>query len=919
MALLFGLATTALGAEPAAVPGQYLLKFRRTTSASTQSAMRFNLGVQVLRSSQLTGANLVQTNSGTAIDDSYAKQLLALGLVEYIEPNYLYSINATPNDSMFSDLWGMHNTGQTGGSADIDIDAPAAWDLTTGSSNVVVGVVDTGVNYNHPDLAANIWTNPNEIPGNGIDDDNNGYIDDIHGINAINHTGDPLDDHSHGSHCSGTIGGRGNNGTGVAGVNWNVKIMGLKFLNASGQGTTENAIVAIEYAVMMRNRGVNIRVLSNSWGGGGESQALGDAIEAANAAGILFVAAAGNSSQDNDSAPSYPANYGSANVVSVAAIDHNGNLASFSSYGATTVDLAAPGVGIVSTVLGSNYGNYNGTSMATPHVSGVAALVLAREPNLTVAQLKSRLLTTVKPLATLSGLMVSAGIVNALNALTNTQTPQPPAPPQINYTKSSIPVNYDTSLGTRISTADDAMTVVNLPFTFSYYQTEYNRIAVSNNGRVVPLATAEATPSSGDWSNRLNPGISAFNDDLYPSAGADGGVWAKVSNNLATITWVVMPYAHRAVPTANSELRFQVKLYADGQIELHYLDSSAGDANYDYGASATVGLAPASGGAGVKLTVTHNTANPTELGSNKALRFKLEGEAGHNDIDGDGTSDLIVWRPSSGIFYILTSQSNFSYAAHISYQLGLPGDIPLTGDFDGDKKTDLAVWRPSNGTWYFRSSTSNYSVITATQWGAPGDVPLVGDTDGDKISDIIVYRANSGMFYTLLSTAGFNRDGALSGNTTAMLQVSLGGYANDPLVGDFTGDGRADFVAIWQPYRWWTVKNLSNTVVSTAPWGNPGDTPLACDIGNYDKVMDKVIYRIESDNTARFYIWANDGSGKVVRHGSVGMLPKCDSDFDGDGKADVTAIDPAGKWHILKSSTGGTRRINFGLAGDIPL
>ncbi|NJM90989.1 MAG: S8 family serine peptidase [Myxococcales bacterium] len=313
--------------------------------------------------------------------------------VKYAEPNYIVHAFATPNDPRFNELWGMHNTGQTGGVADADIDAVEAWDNSVGSSEIVVGVVDTGVDFNHPDLAANMWTNPGEIPGNGLDDDGNGVIDDVHGFNAIANNGNPLDDNNHGSHCSGTIGAVGGNGIGVAGVNWEVSIMAIKFLSAGGSGTTADAIEGIDYAVGRKNAGVNLRVLSNSWGGGGFSQALADSITAANAADILFVAAAGNAGSNNDSTPSYPASYDIPNVVSVAATDASDALASFSNYGLTTVDLGAPGVAVLSTTINNTYSVFSGTSMATPHVAGAAALVLSSNQTLSTAELKDVLMT----------------------------------------------------------------------------------------------------------------------------------------------------------------------------------------------------------------------------------------------------------------------------------------------------------------------------------------------------------------------------------------------------------------------------------------------------------------------------------------------------------------------------------------------
>ncbi|MHB0960176.1 MAG: S8 family serine peptidase [Pirellulaceae bacterium] len=292
--------------------------------------------------------------------------------VAYAEPNYLVSIATTPiypNDPKFSNLWGMHNTGQSGGTVDADIDAPEAWELHTGSGNVVVAVIDTGVSYTHNDLIANMWTNPFETPGDGIDNDNNGFVDDIHGADFVNNDGNPSDDNGHGTHVSGTIGGVGNNATGVVGVNWDVQIMALKFLDNRGRGTTDDAIRALNYATQMRQNGVNVVLTSNSWHVAA-SQALSDAIAASGDVGMLFVAAAGNY---GSSSAVYPARYDLDNIISVAATDHSDQLASFSNWG-TGVDIAAPGVDIYSTH-GNTYRTLSGTSMATPHVSGAAALV----------------------------------------------------------------------------------------------------------------------------------------------------------------------------------------------------------------------------------------------------------------------------------------------------------------------------------------------------------------------------------------------------------------------------------------------------------------------------------------------------------------------------------------------------------------
>jgi subtilisin family serine protease len=293
----------------------------------------------------------------------------------------------------------------------------------------VVGVIDSGVDYNHPELAGAIWRNPKELAGDGVDNDGNGYVDDIYGWNFVSNNNNPMDDNGHGTHVAGTIAAAGDNGVGVAGVA-NAKILPLKFLSATGSGSTSAAIAAINYATKLRQSGVNLVITNNSWGGGGYSTALYDAIKAHGNAGIMFVAAAGNGGSDqigddNDRSPQYPASYDLANIVSVAATDHHDVLASFSNFGAASVDLAAPGVSILSTVPGG-YGYSSGTSMAAPHVAGAAALAWSYSPGASVAQVRSALFNSVDKISGLNGKMVTGGRVNAHGTLLQLSRPTAP-------------------------------------------------------------------------------------------------------------------------------------------------------------------------------------------------------------------------------------------------------------------------------------------------------------------------------------------------------------------------------------------------------------------------------------------------------------------------------------------------------------
>ncbi|MFM8892450.1 MAG: S8 family peptidase, partial [Planctomycetia bacterium] len=355
-----------------------------------------------------------------------------------LEPDRVITASAVvPNDPSFRRLWGLDNSGQTGGVVDADIDAPEAWDVTTGSRGVVVAVIDSGVDFNHPDLAANMWRNPGETAGDGVDNDGNGFVDDVYGWNFAANTPNVFDDNSHGTHVAGTIGAVGNDGRGVAGVNWQVSIMALKFLDSSGSGSTSAAIAALNYATMMRRTyGVNVVATNNSWGGGGSSPALRAAIAAGSTAGILCIAAAGNEGVNNDVTGSYPANDVGTSGIAVAAVDSSNRLASFSNYGATRVQVCAPGVGIYSTTPNNGYASYSGTSMAAPHVAGLVALLAAAHPRATAAQIRAAILGSVTPIPGLAGTCSTGGVVNAaaaVRAIGGTSAPpvSDPAPPPV--------------------------------------------------------------------------------------------------------------------------------------------------------------------------------------------------------------------------------------------------------------------------------------------------------------------------------------------------------------------------------------------------------------------------------------------------------------------------------------------------------
>jgi subtilisin family serine protease len=413
------------------VPNELIVKFKDDVSAEAQTAAVLKINGKVKEKIHTNamkdkgdklGVLLVSTPLQAFDAISKAK---GLAEVLYAEPNYIYQHTAVSNDPYYTNgsLWGMYGDA-TSPTNQYGSQAGEAWTAgKTGANTVWIGIIDEGYMYTHEDLAANAGTNPGEIAGNGIDDDGNGLKDDVYGWDFDGNNNTVFDGTSddHGTHVAGTIGGVGGNGKGVAGVCWNVKLLSAKFLGSRG-GTTANAIKAVDYFTGLKTRvsnPVNIIATNNSWGGGGFSQALMDAITRANNAGILFIAAAGNSGTNNDATPSYPSGYNVANVIAVASITNTGALSSFSQYGATTVDLGAPGSGIYSSVpvksgknIVSGYASYSGTSMATPHVTGAAALYASTHSGASASAIKNAILGSAVPTSSLNGKCVTGGRLN---------------------------------------------------------------------------------------------------------------------------------------------------------------------------------------------------------------------------------------------------------------------------------------------------------------------------------------------------------------------------------------------------------------------------------------------------------------------------------------------------------------------------
>jgi subtilisin family serine protease len=487
------------------VEGEVLVGFKKNVGASARGASLGKAGARVLQhlATELdrelgeAGVHRVATDLSVeaAID-----VLRRDPNVAYAEPNYIVRHSADSNDTHYLNgtLWGMYGSdsptasGPSGTTNANGCNAEKAWaDGNTGSTSVCVGVIDEGIQFTHPDLAANVWTNPFETPDNGVDDDGNGYIDDVHGwdfFHGDKTVYDAADGDEHGTHVSGTIGAVGGNAAGVAGVNWNVTLISAKFLGPNG-GSTSGAVAALNYLRDLKTRhDINIVCTSNSWGGGGYTTALHTAILKAAKEGILFVAAAGNSNSNNDNVGSYPSNYTTLSpsstetaadyeaVIAVAAIDSTGAKASFSSYGATTVDIGAPGVGVRSTLPGG-YGDYSGTSMATPHVSGAAALYASVNTDATAEEIRNAILANATPTSSLAGKTVTGGRLN-LGGTFFTGTPEPPP-----------------SGGSH----DVAVTSVSLPGSVKRGKTVNVNISLANQGSYSETFTVSLSGSAGTF------------------------------------------------------------------------------------------------------------------------------------------------------------------------------------------------------------------------------------------------------------------------------------------------------------------------------------------------------------------------------------------------------------------------------------
>ena len=893
--------------------------------------------------------------------------------IEYVEPNYIVHLEATPNDPQYWSLWGLKNTGQVVGSAGIagsDIRAESAWNITTGSASIVVGVVDSGIDYTHSDLAANVWSNPG---GKG----NANCAAGTHGFNALTDTCDPQDDYYHGTHVAGTIGAVGNNGIGVTGVNWTTSIMGLKFIDSNGNGTLAGAIEAIDFAVQAKIDGVNVRVLSNSWGGFPFSKALLDEINKANANDILFVASAGNNSSSNDSFGHYPSSYAAPNVIAVAALDNRDNLAYFSNYGLRTVHLGAPGVSVLSTTPGNNYQYLSGTSMAAPHVAGVAALVLAHSPSFTTAQVRSAILDNTDPINSMIGKSVTGGRLNAARALglpadpgfrisvspasrtvvqgdsttyTITVNPIGGFAGSVDLSISGLPSGFTAAFNPTQTSTTSTLTVTTPSSAWTYYDTPFTITGTS--GALVSAVAASIyvtsppvqspcpsfSPFSAYYSGNQNFAGAAgdFDRDGYPDlAGVDS------AQNRVTVVFGVtrspsaVSYSVGTTPLAIATGDFN----RDGRPDL--VTANAGSNNVSFLLGST-------------NSSFQSATNYAAAGSPFSVAV--------GDFNGDGKSDLAVANNGTANVSILLGLGNGTFQPAVNYSTGSGPFWVIVADFDGDGHQDLAVPNfnaanvtilAGNGDGTFGSAVSyatgnGPSGVAAADLNHDGKLDLaVSNYGGDDVAVLlgngdrtfqaaVHYAAGQGPYFVAI--ADVNGDGipdlatANSGSRTASIFLGTGSGMflaavqhptdNEPsqlVFADFNRDGRMDFVAPGQgavAYNYLIVRlNIGTCTANCGTLAPPADsvagtTPDAVATGDFDRDgdLDLAVANKSSNDVS---ILPGNGTASLTAGATTATGTSPDAilaaDFDADGMLDLAVANRGSNdVSILRGNGNGT-------------
>jgi subtilisin family serine protease len=570
----------------------------------------------------LGNIQVIELPPGVSAADMVARYRQS-GEVELADLDVVLTACTQPNDPRLAngDQWHLNNFGQSDGVFDADMDAVEAWSNLNSASNVIVAFVDSGLRVTHQDIAANLWINPGEIPGNGIDDDGNGAIDDVHGINAGGSSGfgsgNLTDNFGHGTHVAGILGAVGNNGLGVSGVAWGVKIMPCRFLDDTGRGTLSDLTECLAYAKTNGANVINCSFEISELELGPQSfMMMSNAFWSLRDAGIVVVAAAGNSGFDTDALRIYPACFAIDNIISVMASSRSDTYLGYN-YGATTIDLAAPGFEILSTYFrsDSDYYSMSGTSMAAPCVAGAAALILAKFPHLTPQQVINRILGTVDKVPDFASKCVTGGRLNLARALSGGFTMLP-------GTYSWIPTNGMTSL---TLTDNGVSAAQQLGFSFRYSGKEYTNLHVAANGLLgfVNLSLSASVNTNLPLPSVPNAILCPFWDDLNPAGG--GQVWfatmGTAPNRYAVVSWVEVP--HKL--SSSTKFTFQAVLYENENVRFQYAKVNSGNSQYAQGVSATIGLEDFMGGVGTKYSFM---GSPSVVTNGQSILFIPNGRPG---------------------------------------------------------------------------------------------------------------------------------------------------------------------------------------------------------------------------------------------------------------------------------------------------
>jgi subtilisin family serine protease len=819
---------------PAVVPGEYLVKFRAPTSVSyAESALQSAALDEKRRFHSVAGLYHVVARAGTD-PRTAATRLAHDASVEYIEPNFRVHASAIPNDTLYSQQWAL-NTALAG-----NINAPAAWNLTTGSAKVVLAVIDTGIDYTHPDLAANVWVNPPGCAG----DDTDGYPTDCHGINAITGSGDPMDDNDHGTHVSGIMGAVGNNDQGVAGVNWSVSLLGCKFLDSTGSGATADAITCLDYIAATKNRGVNIVASNNSWGSSTYSRALSDAIAAQRQLGILFIAAAGNNTINNDQSPQYPCSYDHSNIICVAASQDG--LTDFSDYGVGTVHLAAPGQGILSTVLGGKYDAYDGTSMATPFVTGTAGLLSAQDPTRDWRAIKNLILAGAAKPTQGTILTLTGGTLNAANSMTcqNSTVTARMRPPVFETITLAVGGSLELeAINIKCAIPNGNVTVDVEPGgeTLSLVDDGTGNDEAAGDG----IYTGAWTPTAGgNYTLTFQTGdiVKVLVDPLL-KAGFPTQMYVQPDSNGQT----PLPAAPLVVGNLDGEPGQQILApgYVNGPLYAWRSDGTAqsGWPNYDFGETVEVSLGSFASGAPNDVVVTGYYTG--DLGIYAADDTAVSGwpqSTSNNyypaptvDLNGTGVDTIISYPAYNANGTLFKSnipppaqtgpiavadldavgQFNFVSASYntlwASSTAGMKPGFPVTfpsnfddiysnvviGDVDGDGKPEIIVSGlqaqapDGQGSLHLEILIYNTDGVLLRSLATPAgpvsnSLVALADLDGDGIPEIV-----TGTGPYIYAWKG-------DGSTMPGFPISIGGdqYAGPIVVGDIDGDGYPDVISM---------------------------------------------------------------------------------------------------------------------------